>query len=150
MKARRKKLWILRRIRNLNLTVSQMTDVYIKEVRSVLEMAVPVWHPSITRRESSEIKGVQRVALRIILGTKHTSYHAACQYLSIDTLEKRHEKLCLNFTKKNLKSQNSRNQEPARRKPDLVKEFRCNTQRYRKSTLPYLARILNEEHHRKN
>ena len=30
-----------------------------------------------------------------------------------------------------------------RRKPDLVKEFKCRTKRFEKSSLPYLYRLLN-------
>ena len=36
------KLWLLRRMLNLDLSIYQMFDVYTKEVRSILELAVPV------------------------------------------------------------------------------------------------------------
>ena len=55
LKARRK-LWVIRRMMQLDLTVYQLFDVYIKEVRSVLEYAVPVWHSSLTKKEKSEIE----------------------------------------------------------------------------------------------
>ena len=38
----RSKLWILRRLLKVDLDIHQMFDVYSKEIRSILEMAVPV------------------------------------------------------------------------------------------------------------
>ena len=40
----RSKLWMLRRMLKFDLTIYEMFDVYTKEIRSLLEMAVPVWH----------------------------------------------------------------------------------------------------------
>ena len=45
----RQKLWILRRMLNFDLTIHQLFDVYIKEVRSILELAVPVWHSGLSK-----------------------------------------------------------------------------------------------------
>ena len=42
------RIWILKRLYNLGASQSQMLDVYIKQIRSVLELAVPAWHPSLT------------------------------------------------------------------------------------------------------
>ena len=43
-----KKLWMLKRLKNLGATSDQLVDVYIKQVRSILELATPVWHSSLT------------------------------------------------------------------------------------------------------
>ena len=37
------------------------------KVRSILEMAVPVWQPNLTKGESNLIEHVQKSALRIII-----------------------------------------------------------------------------------
>ena len=50
-KKAREKLWILRRMLSLCLGDEQLFDVYCKEIRSLLEFAVPVWHPGITKNE---------------------------------------------------------------------------------------------------
>ena len=42
------RLWILRRLKNLGADKLRLIDVYIKQVRSVLELAVPAWHPGLT------------------------------------------------------------------------------------------------------
>ena len=62
------RLWLLRRLKNLGASVSELLDVYEKQVRSVLEMAVPVWQAALTQQESIKIERVQRCAFYIILG----------------------------------------------------------------------------------
>ena len=42
-------------------------DVYIKEIRSLVELAVPAWHSGVTLKQCADIGRVQRVAVLIIL-----------------------------------------------------------------------------------
>ena len=79
-----------------------MLDVYHKQVRSVLELAVPVWQPAITQQETKQIERVQRCALYIILGDDYTSYDDALDTLECDNLDVRRVKLCENFAKKSI------------------------------------------------
>ena len=54
-----KKLWMLRRLKNLGGGPLDLTDIYIKQVRSILELAVPVWHSGITQMERIDIERIQ-------------------------------------------------------------------------------------------
>ena len=47
------RLWILRRLKQFGLSIEDLLDTYMKKVRSVLEMAVPVWHPALTKTDSA-------------------------------------------------------------------------------------------------
>ena len=47
----KQKLWMLRRMDEF-----KIFDAYSKEVRSLLELAVPVWHPGLTVKQSDEIE----------------------------------------------------------------------------------------------
>ena len=47
------RLWILRRLKKLGASKHELLDVYYKQVRSVLELAVPVWQPGLTQLEMS-------------------------------------------------------------------------------------------------
>ena len=49
---------------SLELNELQLFDVYMKEIRSILEMAVPAWH---LKMQSKEIENVQKLALKIIV-----------------------------------------------------------------------------------
>ena len=90
-----KKLWLLRRLKKYHLDIFKIFDVYTKEVRSILEYAVPVWHSSITRSESRQIENVQNAALKIILGESYISYEVACTLLGVEPLELRRTQLGL-------------------------------------------------------
>ena len=81
-----------------------MKDVYIKQVRSVLELAVPAWQPGLTEYEAKQIERVQKCALSIILGEDYSSYDLAREQMSIEKLSDRRFKLCENFAKKASKS----------------------------------------------
>ena len=51
----RTKLLILRRLLKVDLEIYQLFDVYCKEIRSILEMVVPVWHPGLTKQQACSI-----------------------------------------------------------------------------------------------
>ena len=124
-------------------------DVYCKEIRSLLEFAVPVWHSALTLKDSKMIERIQKVAFKIILKERYISYEFSCIYFGTTTLANRRDKLCLNFAKKNLKSENSffssvKKTIDTRSKPNKVQEFKCRTERYKKSSLPYMAKLLNK------
>ena len=143
------KLWTLRRLKKFNLDIFKIFDVYSKEVRSLLELAVPVWHSGLTKHESARIETIQKTAFKIILGDNFVNYDVACTLFGVEPLELRRVDLCLNFAKKDLKKDHSifvkqRVVTRTRRIPDKVKEIKCRTQRFQKSSLPYLSRLLNK------
>ena len=145
----RHKLWLLRRMKGLNLDTFQMLDVYQKEVRSILEMCVPVWHPSLTSNESNRIERIQKIAFRIILGNQYQTYSNALHMLQSTSLLDRRQMLCQNFAIKNLKSEHSlfevrKKVVNTRSAEDNIKQYKCNTRRFQKSSLPLLSRILNQ------
>ena len=72
-----KRVWMLKRLKQLGAKQEDLLDVFIKQVRSVLELAVPVWHPSLTLLEKSNIERVQKAALYIILAEEYTTYREA-------------------------------------------------------------------------
>ena len=106
-KKARGKLWVLIRLINLGLSDNHLFDAYCKQIRSLLEVAVPVWHPSITQLDSNKIERIQKVDLKIILGHIYLSYEHSCLFFDTTSLANSCEKLCKSFTIKNLKTDNS-------------------------------------------
>ena len=138
----------------LELDVYTMFDVYAKEVRSVLEIAVPVWHSGLTKQQSADIERIQKLSFKLILGGNYANYKQACEYLSTQTLEQRRTKLCLKFASKNIKSDKCLFTKivprvNTRRRSNIVKEYKCRTGRYRKSSLPFLASLVNTNNRKK-
>ena len=147
MKARQK-LWILRRMIKLDLDASKVFDTYTKEVRSILELAVPVWHSRLTKQNNQDIERIQKLAFQIILQESYQSYPLACSHFGAKTLYERRIKLCSKFATKNFKSDNClftklRTTMHTRHRRNIVKEYKCNTGCFQKSSLPYLAKLLN-------
>ena len=142
------RIWILRRMKVLSVSPHIILDVYTKEVRSVVELAVPAWHSGITVKQSDQIERIQKVAVSIIFGRNKMSYLTSLKLLGLDTLKKRRESLCLNFVKKSLKSRhrdmfvdNCSNYD-TRNKKSFV-EPKSNSKRVFMSPLVYLTRLGN-------
>ena len=143
------RIWILRRLKKMGMTSSFIIDVYIKEVRSILEQAVPVWNSGLTKSQINQIERVQKTALFVIFDKNYVNYENACQLAGLDDLGTRREELCLNFVKKDLKRDNSLFEKidktcDLRHRKKKVKEYVCQTARFEKSSLSYLAKLLNE------
>ena len=152
------RLWMLRRLSNLGATESEMLDVYQKQVRSVLELAVPVWQAGLTQQEVKQIERVQRTAFYIILGDNYKDYTNALDLLQCDRLAERRYKLCENFVKKAVKNEQFQNwfclnDDPVpnfKTRSDKVSDrnlyhpVKTRTERYANSPLPYLTDILNK------
>ena len=130
----------------------QLIDVYIKQVRSVLELAVPVWHSNLTQHDRNNIERVQKCALAAILGDSYHSYDYALKVTNLKTLEDRRQQLCLNFAKK-VESNHKHNWfketskgRVTRLKPEKYCDVHARTVRFEKSPISYLTQLLNSYH----
>ena len=146
-----KRLWMLRRLKGLGADSFKLLDVYIKQVRSVMELAVPAWHPGITVGESVDIERVQRAALHIILGSGYSTYSSALSYFNLETLETRRIHLCEKFSKKAVKHPkhtkwfkiNNRTTVTRQEQPKYCPVV-AKTRRFQKSPLCYFSSLLNK------
>ena len=64
------KLWMLRRMKILNIDPDIIVDFYFKEIRSICEMACQVFHSGLTKNQSKDIEKIQKRALKLILGNQ--------------------------------------------------------------------------------
>ena len=121
------------------------------QVRSKLEQSAAVWHSSLTKKNSSDLERVQKSALRVILGDKYTSYKNALEVIKLDSLEERREKLCLKFAKQCLRHEKLKDMFPQRVSHHLMDKrnapkfvvTKALTERYRRSSIPSMQRLLN-------
>ena len=58
------RMWLLRRMKTLELEDKFILDYYLKEIRSVCEHGIPVWNSGLTRQQVHELEKIQRVALK--------------------------------------------------------------------------------------
>jgi hypothetical protein len=153
------RLWMLRNLKKFGASTAELLDVYNKQCRSVLELAVPVWAPGIKGSEVKQLERVQKTAFAIILGDSYRSYKHAIQKLEVKTLESRRKDICLTFGKKALKSEqfskwfclndktepviNTRYSET--KTVEKLKPVVTRTRRYMRSPIPYLTNLLNQD-----
>ena len=147
-----KMFWCLRRLKALGATNEDLKEVYIKQIRCILEYAAPVWHSSGTKEESIQIERVQKSALRIILCGNYQSYKNALEHMQIERLCRGRQKLCIKFTRKCQKVKRSVTGSKLKRKnPWQGKKFKkirsvySWTIRYDQSPIKYLTKLLNEQ-----
>jgi hypothetical protein len=72
-------------------------DVYKSIIRSMLEYACEIWHPSLTKQQSNMLEHLQKRALKIVCPAM--SYHEALEAFKLMTLFDRREKRCGDFFK---------------------------------------------------
>ena len=148
------RLFLLRRLKNSAIPPDDLTSIFKIYIRPTLEYAAPVWHSGLTGVQSKAIEWVQRRAVRIILGRDFTSYRNACSRLGLPTLSSRREDLTRAFASSLQRSELFRSWLPPERGQISQRSTRsskdldpahCNTERYKKSAIPYMTRLLNND-----
>ena len=145
-----KRLWMVKRLKNHGASLGDLTEIYTKQIRSILEFGVPVWNSGLTKAESAEIERVQKAFLNIALGIKYHTYENALEVANIECLETRREKLCRTFARKSQRNpkhcdwfkSNEYTHNTRSSKPDLKVPLH-RLARFRDSPIPYLTRLLN-------
>ena len=91
-----------------------------------------------------------------MLQNKYKTYEEACKHFNTESLENRRVKLCLKFAYKEYKKDDQSilkkfNPKVINRHTNkkIVVEYQCFTERYFKSSIPYISRLLNEDNARK-
>ncbi len=82
----------------LGLETELLVDFYTKEIRSLLEFPVPVWHSGITLQQSEDIEQIQKIALSILLNDYKLPYYVKCTLLNVVPLYLRRQDIVLNFS----------------------------------------------------
>ena len=143
----RKRLWMLKRIKEVGGSYDDLIMVYKVQIRCGLELACPVWNGSLTKSQVKRLEKIQKTALRLILTTEYKSYTNALSRFKIQSLAHRREQLCLKFAKKAVKhSKFNVWFKRSRKRPGHKPTFyipKVRTQMYETSPIIYLTKLLN-------
>ena len=130
-----------------------LVDIYCKQVRSLLEFAVPAWHGGINQNDQIDIERIQKSACHIILGDNYSSYKNALKTLCLDPLSVRRDELCLKFAKKAEKHPKhskwfvpNDNDVNTRQIKTKYKEVLAKHSRLQKSPISFLTDMLNDNY----
>ena len=152
-------MWSLFRFRDMGATREQLLNLWIQKGRSELEFASPVFFSRLTEDQNKQIEKIQRMALAIILQNDYKSYSSALNILSQKTLADRRQEAAIRFGEKCLVNprhadmfiRNDAVQEDvSRRNRKPLKEYFCRTERFFKSSIPTITRLLNEKYLKEN
>ena len=151
-----KKIWTLRRLKQLGASKQDLLDVYCKQIRILTEFAAPVWNSSLTGSDIVKLERIQKIAFHIILGDEYCSYTSALKILGMEKLSQRRKHLCLKFAKRALRSEKFskwfKPSVPNMRTRTEKPKF-CNvvsrTARFEKSPISYLTKLLNQHYENK-
>ena len=92
-----KKLWMIKRLKLNGATYEDLTDVYVKQVRSILDFGTPVWNSNLKQEDVLDIERVQKSFLHIALGNMYINYESALDRMNLETLKERRTNICSNF-----------------------------------------------------
>ena len=142
---------MIERLKSWGAKRDDLTDIYTKQIRSVLEFWVPIWNSCLTQHNSQEIEHVQKAFLHILVGKDYSDYQTAMKIAKLDTLEDRRLKLCKSFVIKCSKHpkfsnwfQKNELQSIAKRSKKSKYEVPLyRTERFKRSPIPYLTNLLN-------
>ena len=137
-------------LKNMGGSQEDLIDVYLKQIRCLLEYGAPVWNGSLTSENIEDIEGVQKAFMHILLQDKYTTYENALKVTKLKTLEDRRKELCYKFA---LKASEHKKHTHWFQKQDIKRLTRsnkltytqpfCRTEKYKKSAIPYLTDLLN-------
>ena len=150
VKKANQRLWMIKRLKNLGADNEDLVDVFVKQIRSVLEFGVPVWNSSVFQNEKIDIERVQKSFCKIVLGDHYLSYENALNALQLENLDDRRTELCLKFALKAEKHEKFRSwfkpnakTNVSRTKPSKYVTVSFNHEGFKKSPLSYLTQLLN-------
>ena len=152
-----KRMQFLHRAKKFTNNVGDLKKIYMLQIRSKLEQSAAVWHSSLTKKDRKDLERVQKAALRVILGDRYKSYEEALKTIKIDSLEERRQKICLKFAKQCLRNEKLKDMFPRtqsghkmdKRYKEKYVVKKTMTERFKKSAIPSMQRLLNKEEREK-
>ena len=145
------KMWLLRRMKMINLEPQIILEYYLKEIRVLAEQGVPIWNSGLTVQQTRDLERIQKVALKIILAENYGTYENACKIFNLEKMSDRRLAISTNYAVKLFKSERS-NQffTHAKQKTNqrhgndrLVVEKMSRTKRCYNAPHNYLSRLVN-------
>ena len=130
-----------------------LIQIYKTFIRCNLEFSSNVWHSSLTEENREDLERVQTAALKVILKKDYLSYEDALKVTNLQSLDERRQIIAMRFAKNCLKNENYSKLFPLNnprhgmrvRDPLKYKINKANTERYKRSSIIYLQRLLNED-----
>jgi hypothetical protein len=147
------RMWILRRLKTLGCPIPELLDVLRQQILSICEGNVAYWGPMITKEESNMLERVLKTGLHIIYQERYITFPQILKLANMLSLKTRRVALITSFSKKAFRHEKfkgwfSEGEDRAvgartRGRPiPHLKPVPCRTQRYKRSSLPLMTKLL--------
>ena len=138
-----RKIYGLIMLAKAGVSQSDLLEVYTGRIRPLVEYACQLWHPGLTKEQSSCLESIQKRALRIIY--KDTEYAQALELSKLPTLHDRRIEMCRKlFVQIQDKNHRLNKLLPPKkenthglRNINTYETVKCKTNRYKHSYIPY-------------
>lgn len=145
------KLYMLRRLKSLGMPQRELKSIFTIFILPKLAYASPAWSSSLSLTQQRQLERVQKRACRVILGDSYTTYEEALTTLELTTLSERHLHILRQFGTRLLTHPRHRQLLPeenprprhAVRHHNKIKPIRAVTDRYKKSAVPTIVKLIN-------
>ena len=146
------RLLMLRKATKFTKNHDDLKVIYKTYIRSILEQSSVIWNESLTNENVLDLERVQKNVLRVILKEDYNNYSDALKCLNMDTLATRRKKLMEKFAIGCLTNEKTKKLFPLKQKnhrmdtrgKEKFKITKTKTERWKKSTVPAIQRLLNK------
>ena len=147
------RMWVLRRLKSLGCPTPELLDVLQQQILSICEGSVAYWGPMITKAESNMLERCLKTGLHIVYQDRYLTFSNALRLAGMKSLKVRRVELLTRFSKKAYQSEKYKHwfcqsedtggMATRRRQAPLLKPVQCRTQRYSRSSIPVMTKLLN-------
>ena len=149
-----KRMWVIRRLKNMGANEEDLLKVLKSQVLSVLQFATPAWSTLLTVLESARIESILKTGLFLVHGERYQNFNWALNEAKMSSLQDQRLKMLKSFTKHCLKNSKFKNwfmradQEDTqgvitRQRKLSYKPVFARTSAYARSAIPQMVRIAN-------
>ena len=147
-------MWLIRRLKTLGCPIPELIEVLKQQIVSICEFGAAYWGCMITKQESNMIERCLKTGLHVIFQDQYISFSHCLQLAKMSSLKVRRIAIISKFSKNaqrnpKYKKWFSASEEPteaartrqAGARP-LLKPVQCRTQRFERSPIPVMTRLL--------
>ena len=147
------RMQLLRKVWGFGSSIEDMVHLWKVYCLSVLEQCAVVWGGMLTEENKQDLERTQKSFVKLVLEENYTTYLNSLKSLGLETLETRRKNLTLKFAKTSLadghfsdliKKKAQKNGSATRNKEYYNVTF-AHTERYKKSPILTMQRLLNED-----
>ena len=147
-----KRMWIIRRLKTLGCPITELVDVLKQQIVPICEFGAAYWGCMITKAESNMLERCLKTGLHIIFQEQYLSFSHCLKLAKISSLKQRRAAILAKFSKNALSNPKYKkwfcaSEEPeegprTRQARPLLKPVPCRTQRFERSPIPVMTRLL--------